>query len=203
MKKAKKDCIMGVWETVRFLSFQNKSRLFVTFHNNTRGDVSVCNKTMVLPFISIEVLFPALRFIASNWRNWTKISCDTVPGGNSHMKQTGKLVVSLRGLNFGWLVSLKGVQDKKPIFWAIKASFRAAYEEINKEKNKLYFLTECFFRGHKKLKQHPNWSVWGSNSNFITSIPVCVISGWPHGNTVTSHQRNEKQTNGKPSRYRY
>ena len=38
------------------------------------------------------------------------------PGGNSHMKQTGMLVVSLRGVNFWILVSLRVFRAKRQYF---------------------------------------------------------------------------------------
>ena len=44
-------------------------------------------------------------------------------GGDSHMKWTGMLVVSLRGVNFGM-----------SLFLAVKVSFRVASEEITKKK---------------------------------------------------------------------
>ena len=37
-------------------------------------------------------------------------------GGESHMKQTGMLVVSLRGVNFGILVSLRVFRAKRQYF---------------------------------------------------------------------------------------
>ncbi len=38
------------------------------------------------------------------------------PGGESHMKVTGMLVVSLRGINFGFLVSLRVFREKRQYF---------------------------------------------------------------------------------------
>ena len=47
----------------------------------------------------------------------TKVNaCYHNPGGNSHMKQTGMLVVSLWGVNFGCLVSLKVSRAKGQLF---------------------------------------------------------------------------------------
>ena len=53
------------------------------------------------------------------------------------MKQTGMLVLSLRGINFGCLFSLRVARAKGIFFLTITLSFRVAHEEI--EKNKLVF----------------------------------------------------------------
>ncbi len=44
------------------------------------------------------------------------LMCRLMPGGggDSHMKVTGMLVVSLRGVNFGLLVSLRVFREKMP-----------------------------------------------------------------------------------------
>ena len=49
-------------------------------------------------------------------------------GGGSHMKRAGMLVVSLRGVNFGFWS--QGVLDKTPVYLAVKVSFSFAREEI-------------------------------------------------------------------------
>ena len=50
------------------------------------------------------------------------------------MKQTGMLVVSLRGVNFGCLISLKVSRVKGQFFRAITLSCRVTHEEIEKNK---------------------------------------------------------------------
>ena len=42
-----------------------------------------------------------IRSIESHWPAFPDVSALDAPGGDSHMKQTGMLVVSFRGLNFG------------------------------------------------------------------------------------------------------
>ena len=54
-------------------------------------------------------------------------------GGDSHMKWTGMLVVSLRGVNFGFWSRL-GCLGKMSLFLAVKVLFRVAREEITKKK---------------------------------------------------------------------
>ena len=49
------------------------------------------------------------------------------------MKWTGMLVVSLRGVNFGFGSRL-GCSGQKLLFLAVKVSFRVAREEITKKK---------------------------------------------------------------------
>ena len=68
------------------------------------------------------------------------------PGGNSHMKQTGMLVVSFRGINFGFWSRL-GCSGKASIFQAAKVSFRVVRKntELREEKEKLNFLFSPFF----------------------------------------------------------
>ncbi len=77
------------------------------------------------------------------------------------MKVTGMLVVSLRGVNFGLLVSLRVFRKKMPktpIFLAIMVSFRVTqkYTNIN---SILSFLVS--FRGQERLEPHPDWSLLG------------------------------------------
>ena len=52
------------------------------------------------------------------------------------MKWTGMLVVSLRGVNFGFWSRLgcSGQNVKMSLFLAVKVSFRVAREEITKKK---------------------------------------------------------------------
>ena len=53
--------------------------------------------------------------------------------GDSHMKGTGMLVVSLRGENFGFWSRL-GCSGKMSLFLAVEVSFRVAREEITIKK---------------------------------------------------------------------
>ena len=64
------------------------------------------------------------------------------------MKQTRMLVVSLRGVNFGFWSRLPGVPGKAPIFYATKVSFRVPRRntELRKEKQKSNFLLDFLFR---------------------------------------------------------
>ena len=65
------------------------------------------------------------------------------PGGDSHMKQTGVLVVSLRGVNFGFWFP-----GKVPIFCAAKVSFRVLRRntKLHEEKQKSNFPLNFLFR---------------------------------------------------------
>ena len=60
------------------------------------------------------------------------------------MKQTGMLVVSLRGANFGFWPRL-GCSGKAPIFYAAKVSFRVPRRntELREEKQKSNFNLFC------------------------------------------------------------
>ena len=49
-------------------------------------------------------------------------------GGTPHMKGVGMLVLSLRGVNFGFWS--QGVLGKTPLYVAVKVSFRVAREKI-------------------------------------------------------------------------
>ena len=62
-------------------------------------------------------------------------------GKDSHMKQTGMLVVSLRGVNFGFWSRL-GCSGQAPIFYAAKVSFRVPRRntELREEEQKSNFL---------------------------------------------------------------
>ena len=65
------------------------------------------------------------------------------------MKQTGMLVVSLRGVNFGFWFRL-GCSGKAPIFYATKVSFRVPQRntELCEEKQKSNFLFNLFCLPH-------------------------------------------------------
>ena len=58
------------------------------------------------------------------------------------------LVVSLRGVNFGFWSRLGGVPGKAPIFYATKVSFRVprGNTELCEEKQKSNFLLNFLFR---------------------------------------------------------
>ena len=57
-------------------------------------------------------------------------------GGNSHLKQTGMLVVSLRGVNFGFLVSLR-------VFRAQHQYIKSPQDKAKRNRRQIFFLT-CF-----------------------------------------------------------
>ena len=59
------------------------------------------------------------------------------PGGYSHMEWTGILVVSLRGVNFGFWSRL-GCLGKMPLFLAVKVSLRVPREEVTERILVLY-----------------------------------------------------------------
>ena len=65
------------------------------------------------------------------------------------MKQTGMLVVSLRGVNLGFWSRL-GCSGKAPIFYAAKVSFRVPRRntELCEEKQKANFLFNLFCLPH-------------------------------------------------------
>ena len=57
-------------------------------------------------------------------------------GGESHMKQTGMLFVSLRGVNFGFLVSLR-------VFQAQHQYIKPPQNKAKRNRSQIFFLT-CF-----------------------------------------------------------
>ena len=85
---------------------------------------------------------------------------------DSHIKQMGMLVVSLRGLNFGCLVSLRVFRAKLQYVEDKMVLFRVVHEEMEKINYILVFLAS--FRGHRKLGPRPDCSplgVWFKISN--------------------------------------
>ena len=67
--------------------------------------------------------FPYLKFmvhVSFPWGKWG--------GGDPHMKGVGMLVVSLRGINFGFWSHL-GCSGQTPSYLAVKVSFRVAREK--------------------------------------------------------------------------
>ena len=54
-----------------------------------------------------------------------------VGGGGTHMKGTGMLIISLRGVNFRFWSCL-GCPGKTPLYLAVKVTFRVDLEEIIK-----------------------------------------------------------------------
>ena len=69
------------------------------------------------------------------------------------------LVVSLRGVNFGCLVSLRVFRAKPQYVKAEQISFRVEHEEM--EKINYILLSLVSFRGHKKVGPRPDWSPFG------------------------------------------
>ena len=65
------------------------------------------------------------------------------PGWELPYIGAGILVVSLRGVNFGFSVSLGVFWTKTPVYLAVKVSIRAACEEIEKI---MYFQFVLFTR---------------------------------------------------------
>ena len=102
-----------------------------------------------------------------------------VPGRDSRMKQTGMLVVSLRGVNFGCLVSLRVFRAKNENFkpqGLVQGSMRR-----NRE-NKLYFQYYWYLLGVTKCLSHTHIGLFQRlDKKFPTSIPVCFIWESPPG----------------------
>ena len=69
------------------------------------------------------------------------------PGGDSYMKQTGMLVVSLRGVNFGFWSRLGCSGQSANILSSQGLSFRVMRRntELREEKQKSNFLFSSFF----------------------------------------------------------
>ena len=69
-----------------------------------------------------------------------------IRGGNSHMKQTGMLVVSLRGRKFWILVSLRVLRAKRQYFKPPKSrlGFREETQNYVKRKRSQIFFLTCF-----------------------------------------------------------
>ena len=92
------------------------------------------------------------------------------------MKGTGMLVLSLRGVNFGFWSRFIGCSGKMSLFLAVKVSFRAAREEIKKERILIRFIysihiNKVSFRGLHKLPPRPDWSLFGVNFKISDEHP--------------------------------
>ena len=97
-------------------------------------------------------------------------------GGVSHMKQTGMLVVSLRGVNFGFW-SLLGC--KALLFYAAKVSFRIPRRntELREEKQKSNFLEiyDTAFKNYFWIK------AFGDYVFMSSKLIACRICMFPSG----------------------
>ena len=87
-------------------------------------------------------------------------------GGDSHMKQTRMLVVSLRGVKFWILVSLRVFRAKRQYFKQPRSrlGFREETQNYAKRNRGQIFFSTCFLyriRGQNLLKPHPDWSLLG------------------------------------------
>ena len=100
-----------------------------------------------IPLVYTFHVFLLLLLSRNHLRKGTECLCFPPEGGDSHMKQTGKLVVSLRGVNFGFWSRL-GCFGQPPIFYAAKVSFRVPRRntEFSEEKQKSNFLLNFLFR---------------------------------------------------------
>ena len=105
-------------------------------------------------------------------------------GGDSQMKQTGMLVVSLRGYKFWILVLFRVFQAKRQYFKLPRSRLRFCEETKNYPKRKRsqiffflpFFLFEQSLLGVKICLRHAQISLLKRlNSKFPTSIPVCSI----------------------------
>ena len=93
------------------------------------------------------------------------------------MKQTGMLIVSLRGVNFGCLVSLR-VSGKTSILSHQGLVYGCTERKRGKVNyNFLVFLVS--FRGHKKLKSRPDWSPLGFEFKVSDKHPCLFHMGGP------------------------
>ena len=75
--------------------------------NARRREEKVLSAPLSDPLLGLFVRTGSLNSNNSNKNIWSQVCRQTVvvtktPGGDSYMKQTGMLVVSLRGVNFGF-----------------------------------------------------------------------------------------------------
>ena len=69
------------------------------------------------------------------------LRCKQVTRGDSHMKAAGMVVVSLRGVNFGFW-SLLGCSGQNVIVFTVKVSFMVVHEDIYFV-GSFYLLSSC------------------------------------------------------------
>ena len=81
-------------------------------------------------------------------------------GGYSHIKQTGVLIVSLRGVNFRCLVLLRVFRAKTQYFKTSR-SHLGLYTKKKRKVNYFFLVFVVSFGVHKNLEPHPNWSPLG------------------------------------------
>ena len=86
----------------------------------------------------------------------------------------GMLVVSLRGVNFGFLVSLRVFRAKRQYFKPPRSrlGFREETQNYAKRNRSHIFFLTCFLyriRGQNLLKPRPDWSPLGVTKSFSHS----------------------------------
>ena len=95
------------------------------------------------------------------------------------MKQTGMLVVSLRGVNFGFWSCLGCCGHSANILSRQDTDNYTRRETEFKFSFSFIYLFLCgVFYGQNLLKPRPDVLLQGLNSKFPTSIPVCSIWNW-------------------------
>ena len=130
---------------------------------------------------------------------------DHARGGRTpHMRWVGMLVVSLRGVNFGFWSHL-GCSGQNPIIFSreglVQGCTRKKLKNIYltmyifnafyllQSYNPTFLICLCFnmvsFRGQKKLGSRPDRILQGFNSKFPTSIPTPFICGVPPGGSCS------------------
>ena len=98
-------------------------------------------------------------------------------GGDSHMKWTGMLVVSLSGVNFGFWSSL-GCSGQNVIIFSRQGLVQGCTRRNNK-KERILIRYIYPFRGLHNVRPHPNWSLLGLKFKISDEHPRPFHMGVP------------------------
>ena len=101
----------------------------------------------------------------------------TARGGDSHMKWTGMLVVSLRGVNFGFWSRL-GCPGKNVIIFSRQGLVFGCTRRNNK-KERILIRYSYSFRGLHNVRPHPDWSLLGVKFKISDEHPRPFHMGVP------------------------
>ena len=117
------------------------------------------------------------------------------------MKQTGMLVVSLRGVNFGVWSRLgcsgqsANILSRQGLVQGFAKKHRITRRETEVKFSFFFFFSflSCLFQGSKFAYATPRWSHLGVKFKISTSIPVCSIQESPLGlNSCCPERTDEK-----------
>ena len=102
---------------------------------------------------------PWQHCVTNNYQAAARLCFAAPPGGHSHMEWMGMLIVSLRGVNFGFWSHLE-CSGQNVIIFSRQGLGKGCTRRTNKTE-RILILYIYSFRGPHKLRPRPDWSLLG------------------------------------------